>query len=110
MGWTMFNNMSVIACTQGINVVLNIFFNPMVNAARGIAVQVEQAVTMFSKNFQMAITPQIIKNYSMNERDRFEELLFSASRLSYFFLLFLILICLFFIIYFIFYQLFLLYV
>ena len=89
MGWTMFNNMSVIACTQGINVVLNIFFNPMVNAARGIAVQVEQAVTMFSKNFQMAITPQIIKNYSMNERDRFEELLFSASRLSYFFLLFL---------------------
>ena len=39
----------------------------MVNAARGIAVQVEQAVTMFSKNFQMAITPQIIKNYSMNE-------------------------------------------
>lgn len=87
MGWTMFNNMSIIACTQGINVVLNIFFNPIVNAARGIAVQVEYAVTMFSKNFQMAITPQIIKSFSMDERYRFYTLIYSASRLSFFLLL-----------------------
>lgn len=57
----MFNNMSVIACTQGINVVLNIFFNPMVNAARGIAVQVEQAVTMFSKTSRWLLRLRLLK-------------------------------------------------
>lgn len=87
MGWTVFNNMSIIACTQGVNVVLNMFFNPIVNAARAIAVQVEHAVTMFSKNFQMAITPQIIKSYSKHEKEYFEELLYSSSRLSFFLLL-----------------------
>lgn len=87
MGWTMFNNMSIIACSQGVNILLNIFFNPVVNAARGIAVQVEHAINMFSQNFQMAIKPQIIKSYSMNEKERFEELILSASRLSFFLLL-----------------------
>lgn len=87
MGWTMFNNMSIIACSQGINILLNIFFNPIVNAARGIALQVEQAVNLFSQNFQMAIKPQIIKSYSKNEKGRFVELIFSSSRLSFFLLL-----------------------
>lgn len=87
MGWTMFNNMSIIACGQGINLLLNIFFNPIVNAARGIAVQVEHAVTIFSQNFQMAVKPQIIKSYSMKERERFLDLIFSASRLSFLLLL-----------------------
>lgn len=87
MGWTMFNNMSIIACSQGLNILLNIFFNPIVNAARGIAVQVEHAVNMFSQNFQMAVKPQIIKSYSMNEKERFWNLIFSASRLSFFLLL-----------------------
>lgn len=88
-GWTLFNNSSIIACNQGINILLNIFFNPVINAARGIAVQVEVAVSSFSKNFQMALNPQITKNYARNDYSKYYSLIFASSKYSYFFLLFL---------------------
>ena len=54
-----------------VNILLNMFFGPAVNAARGVAVQVQGAVSYFSSNFQMALNPQITKNYEMCIRDRF---------------------------------------
>ncbi len=86
-GWTLFNNASIIACGQGINILLNIFFNPAVNAARGIAVQVEMAVSSFSKNFQMAINPQITKNYALNDKVQFHSLVMASSKYAYFLML-----------------------
>lgn len=82
--WTMFNNLSIIACTQGINLLLNVFFTPIVNAARGIAMQVELAVSSFSKDLQVAINPQIIKSYSIKDLDRYYSLIHASSKYSFF--------------------------
>ena len=86
-GWTLFDNFSIISCSQGINIVLNMFFSPAVNAARSIAGQVENAVKSFSMNFQTSTYPQITKSYSSGEMDRLYSLLFATSKYSFFLLL-----------------------
>lgn len=86
-GWSLIGNMVWIGYTQGINVLLNIFCGPAVNAARGIATQVQGAVSGFVTNFQMAVNPQIIKAYAQDNLDRVKELVFSSSKFSFFLLL-----------------------
>lgn len=87
--WTMNGNLAVIGYTQGINVLLNIFFGPVVNAARGVAVQVQNVVQNFCYNFQMALNPQLTKSYAQNELEHMQQLLKVSSKFS-FFLLFII--------------------
>lgn len=60
-GWSFLGNLAAILYTQGLNMMLNIFFGPVVNAARGIAVQVQSAVHQFVSGFQTALNPQITK-------------------------------------------------
>lgn len=86
-GWTMNGNLAVYGYTQGLNVLLNIFFNPIINAARGIAVQVQTIVNSFSTNFQMAINPQLTKSYAQNDLLRMHDLLISSSKYSVFLML-----------------------
>ena len=88
-GWSLFGNIAAVAQGQGVNIILNIFFGPVVNAARGIAVQVEGAVNSFVNNFQMAVNPQIIKSYAANEKDYMTSLIIRSSKFS-FYLLFLL--------------------
>lgn len=85
--WNLFGSISNALSTQGVNVVLNLFFGPSVNAARGIAVQVQGAVGMFASNFQMALNPQITKNYANKEYVRMHELICTSTKLSFFLLL-----------------------
>lgn len=87
--WTMNGNLAVIGYTQGINILLNIFFGPAVNAARGIAVQVDGVVRSFCSNFQMALNPQLTKSYAQNDLPHMHSLLKISSKFS-FFLLFVI--------------------
>ena len=87
MGWTTCNNMSIIACTQGVNLVLNMFFNPIVNAARAVSMQVENATKMLSANFNLALNPQIVKSYSQEDYERFFSLIYRGSKFSFFILL-----------------------
>lgn len=82
-GWNLFGNFASITLTQGVNILLNIFFGPAINAARGLAVQVQHAVSMFYTNFQLAFNPQIIKSYSLGEKDRMNFLLLWESKLSF---------------------------
>lgn len=84
--WTMNGNLAVIGYTQGINVLLNIFFGPTVNAARGIAVQVQTIVRNFCNNFQMALNPQLTKSYAQNDLDHMQQLLKVSSKFSFFLL------------------------
>ena len=63
-GADMIGCISVLAQGQGLNLLLNVFFGPVVNAARGVAYQVQGAVTQFSNNFMTAVRPQIIKSYA----------------------------------------------
>ena len=87
--WTMNGNLAVVGYTQGINVLLNMFFGPVVNAARGIAVQVQGIVQNFCNNFQMALNPQLTKSYAQNDLGHMQQLLKVSSKFS-FFLLFII--------------------
>ena len=83
-GWTMNGNLAVIGYTQGINILLNIFFGPAVNAARGIAVQVQAAVTQFFNNFQLAVNPQITKSYASGEYTYMHKLIIYSTKYSFF--------------------------
>ena len=86
-GWNLWGNMAAVAFTQGLNILLNMFFGPVVNAARGVAVQVQQAVTQFSMNFQTAINPQITKSYAIEDYEYMHSLIFRSSRFTFFLLL-----------------------
>lgn len=81
--WSIFGNLSGIAFTQGLNLLLNVFFSPSINAARGIAVQVQQAVSTFTFNFQTAINPQLMKSYAQNDLPYMHRLIYSSSKFSY---------------------------
>lgn len=87
-GWTMNGSLAVFGYTQGLNILLNIFFNPAVNAARGIAVQVQNIVGTFCTNFQMAINPQLTKSYASGDMKRMHELIIASSKYSFFLMLF----------------------
>lgn len=82
--WTIIGNLAYICVTQGLNLLLGVFFQPFVNAARGIAVQVQTAVNTFVKNFQTAINPQITKNCASGQIDEMISLIFRSSRFSFF--------------------------
>jgi len=87
-GWTMTGNLAVVGYTQGLNILLNMFFGPAVNAARGIAVQVQNVCQQFCSNFQMAINPQLTKSYAQNDLDRMHNLLIRSSKFSFYIILF----------------------
>ena len=86
-GWTMNGNLAVVGYTQGLNILLNLFFGPAVNAARGIAVQVQGAVQHFFVNFQMAVRPQIIKSYASGDLDYMHKLIIESSKYSFYLML-----------------------
>lgn len=82
--WTIIGNLSYVCYTQGLNLLLGVFFSPVVNAARGIAVQIQHTVNTFVKNFQTAINPQIIKSYATTNYEKTISLVFRSSRFSFF--------------------------
>lgn len=85
-GWALVGNFSYLFYSQGINLMLNAFCGPAVNAARGVAVQVEGVIRQFAGNVQVAINPQIIKSYTSNELERMYALIFTSSRLCFYLL------------------------
>lgn len=87
--WNLFGALSVIIRSQGINILLNMFFNPVVNAARAIAYQVNGAINQFVNNFYKAVQPQITKYYAANDQKYLESLVFRSSRFC-FYLIFLL--------------------
>lgn len=86
-GWNLVGNLAAVLFTQGLNMLLNVFFGPAVNAARGVAVQVQGAVQQFVSNFQMALNPQITKTYARGDMQAMHALMFRSARFSYFLLL-----------------------
>lgn len=88
-GWSLFGNLSGVLFTQGLNMLLNVFFGPVVNAARAVAVQVQNAIQQFVGNFQMALNPQITKTYAQGKMEEMHTLMFRSARFSFFLLFFL---------------------
>lgn len=82
--WNITGDLAFMCNTQGLNILLNMFFGPVVNAARGVAVQVESVITQFIGNFQTAITPQITKSYAANNIKQTIHLVLKASKFCFF--------------------------
>lgn len=86
-GWSFFGNGAYMLNTQGVNMLINIFFGVALNAARGIASQVQGAVMQFVNNFTVAVNPQITKSYATGDMDYVYKLVCRGARFSYFLLL-----------------------
>ena len=86
-GWNTFGSTAHLLEGQGINILLNIFFGPVVNAARGIAFQVQSGLNSFVTNLHMAARPQIIQSYSNHNMERMWFLTYQISRFSFFLML-----------------------
>lgn len=86
-GWNFIGASSTVLRDQGGNVVINLFCGPAVNAARGIASQVNYAVNQFVVNFMTALNPQITKSYAAGDRGYMMTLIFQGARLSFYMLL-----------------------
>lgn len=94
-GSDLIGNVSVLAQGQGLNLLLNVFFGPVVNAARAVAYQVQGAVTQFGNNFMTAVRPQIIKLYAQGEIKEMFNLVYLSSNFSFYLMWLIILpICL----------------
>jgi len=85
-GWTIFDSTSNVAKKEGVNILLNIFFNSTINSARGIAFQVSNQVTSFVGNFQTAVSPQMTKYYASNEFFKLKTLYFRSSKFTFYLL------------------------
>ena len=88
-GWNLFGALSGVAKGQGLNILINVYFGPAVNAARGIAYQLNHAITMLFSNFFTAVRPQITKYYAQGNLTEMYNLVYRSSKLSFF----LILVC-----------------
>ncbi len=86
-GWNFIGASSAVLKDQGVNIVINMFCGPAVNAARGISVQVNGAIYAFVQNFMTAINPQITKSYASGDNKYMMSLIFQGSRLSFYILL-----------------------
>lgn len=85
-GWNMLGELAWVFTGQGVNIILNLFFGPAVNAARGLSDQVNGAVSRFVSNFQTAVNPQLVKNYAADQLDDMKRLLYRGIRFSYYLL------------------------
>lgn len=86
--WTVVGALASIGHGQGVSIVMNLFFGVVVNAAFGIANQVNQVVSNFVNNFMTAINPQIVKTYSSNDLIAMHDLVSKGCRMGFFLVLF----------------------
>lgn len=81
--WNLFDMFAFTMKVQGLNVLLNGFFGPVVNAARGVAAQIMSAIQGFSSNIVTAFRPQLIESYAQGDYQRTNNLMFNMSKISY---------------------------
>ena len=87
-GWNFLGDGSWILNTQGVNMLINIYFGVTLNAARGIAVQVDGIVQNFSRNIIVAINPQITKSYAAGNLYYMHKLIMFGAKFSFFLIMF----------------------
>lgn len=83
-GWNIFDTFAFVIQGQGLNLLMNSFFGPIVNAARGIAYQIQSTVYGFSSNLSTAFKPQLIESYAQKDFSRTKSLFFSMSKACFF--------------------------
>lgn len=88
-GWNLIGSAAFVLRIQGVNILLNMFFGAVVNAANAIAYQVNTAINGFVSNFSTAVNPQIIKSYSADEYEAMKSLIFRAGKFTFYLMMFL---------------------
>lgn len=86
-GWTLLSQSSRMGKTQCENFFINSYYSVAINASRGIAIQVYNAINSFLFNFQLAFNPQLVKSYSAGEMEDHYTLVYKSAKLSYFLLM-----------------------
>ena len=86
-GWNFLSTVASMLSSQGVNMMLNIFFGTPVNAARGIAGQINGTAGAFSRNFTMALSPQITKSYASGDKRYSKTLVCQGAKYSFLLLL-----------------------
>lgn len=86
-GWNFIGGSASLLKDQGVNILLNLFIGPVINAARGIANTVNNVLASFASNFMTALKPQITKSYAAGDYDYMVSLVERGSRFSYYILL-----------------------
>lgn len=81
-GWNIFGSSAVLLNNQGFNMLLNVFYGPVLNAARGISNQVNSITLQFVNSFQTAVNPQIVKYYAKGELNEMNRLIYNNARFS----------------------------
>ena len=87
-GWNFLGNGAYMFNTQGVNILMNMYFGVAVNAARGVATQVDAALKMFVNSFTTAVNPQITKSYAQGDLQYMYKLICRSAKFSAFLMLF----------------------
>lgn len=82
-GWNVLDSFAYTMQGQGLNMLMNAFYGPVVNAARGVAYQIQAALSGFTENIAVAFKPQLIESYAKDDHERTKSLMFSMSKLGY---------------------------
>ena len=94
-GWHAFSAAGTMFGNQGINMILNLFYGPVVNAARGIAYQINSAIMSFVRNISVASKPQMIQSFAEGNTKRSLNITYTISKFSFIAcLLFILPVCL----------------
>ncbi len=83
-GWTLFGQLSTVTRNQAVTILLNQSFNPIVVAARAVAINISNKINLFSANFNIGLYPPIIKSYSSGDREGMFKLIFNGSKMAFF--------------------------
>lgn len=81
--WNIFGTFAYMLKGQGLNMILNLFFGPIVNTARGISYMIMNAIQGFQSNIVIAFRPQIVQSYAEGNNERVTKLFFSLSKISF---------------------------
>lgn len=81
-GWNIMGTLAVMGSGHGVNIVLNLFFGPIINTARAISVQVNSLAMNFVGNFLTALNPQIVKYHASQEYKKLNNLIYNSSKFS----------------------------
>ncbi len=82
-GWNLFGSIAWVCRGQGVNILLNLFFGPTLNAAKGIADKVSHSVMGFIRNFNTAMNPQITKSYAVGDISAMEDLCYRGTKFAF---------------------------
>lgn len=91
--WNLIGSISGLCRNQGTNILINLYFGPIYNAACGISFQIYHAINNFASNFMTAVNPQIIKLYASKERTKLDQLMERSAKISFSLLIFIAFPC-----------------